>query len=513
MNRTTSVLKRVAVALATFVPVVAASSVANAATMYVPDVKAELASYKIITIPIPEDVVLECGGFECLPDKSIMVATRRGDIYKVENAYADPPTDVKFTKWATGLNEVLGLAYNPKDGFLYACQRGEITKLKDADKDGVCDVYETFCDGWSISGDYHEYAFMSPFDKDGNLYCVLCLTGSFTSKVPWRGWAMKVTPDGKMHPYASGIRSPAGIDFDNKGNLYYTDNQGPWNGTSSLKLLKPKSFQGHPGGWAWYDLPAAKAEVGPKPTMPVDNSRIWVEMGKIPELVPPPIWLPHERLGQSSSGIACDVSKGKFGPYAGQIFVGDQHHSNLARCSIETVDGRAQGVTIPFKYGFGSGVVPVKQAPDGSMWVGGTNRGWGSVGPKQFALERLVWTGKTAFEIFDVKVKPEGFEVSFTEPVDAKLAADLATWKIDSFSYLYRAEYGSPEVDQAKQTVRAAKVSADGKTVRLAVEGLKVGSVHEIKADALKSAKGESLLHPLAWYTLWAIPKAEQASR
>jgi hypothetical protein len=401
------------------------------------------------------------------------------------------------------------MAYNPKDGFLYACTRQDITRLKDTDGDGTADKYEIFCDSWAITGDYHEYGFMSPFDKDGNLYCVLCLTGSFNSNAPWRGWAVKITPDGKMHPYASGIRSPGGINFDDKGNLFYTDNQGPWNGTSSLKLLKEKSFQGHVGGNKWYDLPQVKQELGPRPKEPVDKSRIYIEMEKIPEFVPPPIWLPHVRMGQSASGITCDVSNGKFGPFKGQMFVGDQHHSNIARCALETVNGRMQGVAIPFKYGFGSGIVPMKQAPDGSLWVGGTNRGWGSVGPKPFSLERLVWTGKTAFEIFDMKVKPDGFELSFTEPVDKKIAADPATYDLSSFSYIYRAEYGSPEVDQAKQTITAAKVSEDGKRVRLTVEGMKIGSIHELHADKLTSAVGGKLLHPLAYYTLWAIPKTD----
>jgi glucose/arabinose dehydrogenase len=493
-------------------PAVAADLV-PASAMYHPDVKAESAAYKIITIPVPEDVSLECGALEVLPDGTLFVGTRRGDVYKVENAYADPPTDVKFTKWATGLHEVLGLTYNAKDGYLYACTRQDVTRLKDKAGTGSADAYEVYCDGWAVSGDYHEYEFMSPFDKDGNLYVVLCLTGSFSSKVGYRGWAVKITPDGKMHPYASGVRSPGGIAFDGAGNLFYTDNQGPWNGTSSLKLIKPKSFQGHPGGWQWYDLPIVKEELGKQPTMPVDKSRIYVEMAKIPEFVPPPVWLPHVRIGQSASGIAADLSGGKFGPFAGQLFVGDQHHSNLVRCDLETVDGRTQGVAIPFKYGFGSGIVPTKQAPDGSLWVGGTNRGWGSVGPKLFALERLLWTGKTPFEIQTVKVRPDGFDVSFTEPVDPKLAADPASYAMESYSYIYRAEYGSPEVDQAKQTVTRARVSADGKAVRLTVTGMKIGSVHELHVEKLRSAKGEELVHPLAYYTLWAIPTGEQASR
>src|SRR5437868_3533629 len=81
--------------------------------------------YKIITIPIPDDIVLECGGLEVLPDGTLVVSTRRGDTYFVENANGDPPDDVKFTKWTTGMHEVMDFASNKKDGYLYAIQRGE----------------------------------------------------------------------------------------------------------------------------------------------------------------------------------------------------------------------------------------------------------------------------------------------------------------------------------------------------------------------------------------------------
>ncbi|MDB5295454.1 MAG: putative rane-bound dehydrogenase domain protein [Phycisphaerales bacterium] len=486
-------------------------------TMYLPDLKAEAAHYRVVTIPLPDDVVLECGAIECGPGDAVYVGTRRGDVYRVNNAYADPPTGVTFTKFATGLHEVLGLAYNLRDKALYACTRQEITKLTDRDGDGVADAYDTYCDGWAISGDYHEYGLMSPFDREGNLYVALCLTGSFTSKVPWRGWCVKVTPDGVMHPFASGVRSPGGVGFDAAGRLFFTDNQGPWNGTSALKLLQQGSFQGNPTGNPWYDLPLAKAEMGPRPKDPQTNSRIWVEAEKIPEFVPPPVWLPHVRTGQSASGIAADASGGKFGPFAGQLFVGDQHHSNVMRCALETVEGRVQGVAFPFKYGFGSGIVPMRQAPDGSIWVGGTNRGWGSVGPKQYALERLVYTGKPPFEMQDMKAKPDGFEVTFTEPADPKAAGDVKSYALSTYSYLYRSDYGSPEVDESAPTVTKATVAADGKSVRLTVDGLKVGSVHELHADGVTAAggtgaaaAGAKLVHPVAYYTLWAVPKTDR---
>ena len=190
--------------------------------------------YPITKIPLPPEAYLEGGGIERMPDGALMVASRRGEIWRIDAAG-------KAARWAHGLHEVLGLA--ERGGWLYAVQRGEVTRIKDSDGDGKADVFQTVCDKWEISGDYHEYAFGSKFDKNGHLWVVLCLTGSFTSNVPFRGWAVRVTEDGEMIPTCSGIRSPGGIGIGVDGEVFYCDNQGPWNGTSSLKHLKVGSFQ------------------------------------------------------------------------------------------------------------------------------------------------------------------------------------------------------------------------------------------------------------------------------
>ena len=49
-------------------------------------------------------------------------------------------------------------------------------------------------------------------------------------------------------------------------------------------------------------------------------------------------------------------------------------------------------------------------------------------------------------------------------------------------------------------------VAADGKSVKLKVDGLQSGHVHELHADALRSANGVPLLHAAAYYTLNYIP-------
>src|ERR1043166_8995063 len=131
--------------------------------------------YCIESIPIPKELVLEVGGLEMLPDGRLAVATRRGEIYLARGALADASSELKFTKFAEGLPEVLGLAW--KDGWLYAAQRGELSRLRDIDGDGRADRCETVNDDWELSGDYHEYAFCSKFDREGNIWIALCLTG------------------------------------------------------------------------------------------------------------------------------------------------------------------------------------------------------------------------------------------------------------------------------------------------------------------------------------------------
>src|SRR3954468_9766911 len=67
--------------------------------------------YKILRFQPPPGVVLEVGGLEMMPDGRLAVSTRRGEIWMVANPLAaDPAKDAKFTRFAHGLHEVLGLA-------------------------------------------------------------------------------------------------------------------------------------------------------------------------------------------------------------------------------------------------------------------------------------------------------------------------------------------------------------------------------------------------------------------
>ena len=490
-------------------PLFLTALVVTASLIHAADIReSEAEYYRIVTLPIPEGITLEAGALQWLGKGRLAASSREGDIYTIDNTLDDPPAKLKFTRFASGLHEVLGLA--EKDGWIYCTQRGEQTRMRDTNGDGRADLFETVGDPWSITGDYHEYAFGSKFDKQGNLWIVLCLTGSFTSEAPYRGWCFRLTPDGKWLPTCSGIRSPGGIGMNADGAMFYTDNQGPWNGADGLKELRPGAFMGNPSSFKWFDHPATKDAIAAagikKPAEPKSGGRSYEEAKRIPEYMPPAIMFPYPEMGQSAAGILCDSTGGKFGPFKDQLFVTDQAHSTVMRVCLEKVNDRYQGACFPFRQGFDSGNLTMEFADDGSMFVFGTDRGWGARGGKPFALQRLIWTGKTPFEILEMRAKPDGFELTFTEPVDAKTAADPVSYSMKSYTTIFQSSYGSPKVDESKPVIKSVTLAPDKLSARLVIEGIVPGNVHELLAAGIRSAKDQPLLHNAAYYTLNNLP-------
>jgi UDP-2,3-diacylglucosamine pyrophosphatase LpxH len=75
-----------------------------------------------------------------------------------------------------------------------------------------------------------------------------------------------------------------------------------------------------------------------------------------------------------------------------------------------------------------------------------------------------------------------------------------------AWTYVLRAQYGSPEVDHVTPKITGATVAKDNKSVRLKVDGLVKGHVHHLVSGGVRSRGGLPLLHPNAYYTLNEIP-------
>ncbi len=456
--------------------------------------------YRISDLPIPKNLVIEAGAFCDLPDGRIAVGTRHGDVYFISGADAANP-EPKYHLFATGLDEIFGLAW--KDNSLFVTHSAELTKVSDANNDGVADRYDVVSDAWGY-GTYHEYAFGSKFDAKGNQFVALGLSSSYHSQELFRGWVFKVTPDGKSIPYASGVRSPGGIGFNETGELFYIESQGPWNSACSLKFIKEGGFMGHPISYNWYPY---APNMGETPVEPKSGSSNLTESKRVRQLDPYAVVFPYIRMGRSLSGFVIDTTGGKFGPFENQIFMGDYTQSIVVRATTEQVNGVWQGACYPFREELSTGLLNVHFTPEGRLITGGTNRGWPVRGLKPYALERLEWTGVTPFEIKRITITADGFNIEFTKPADPATASDPSSYTVSSFTYPYHQGYGGPEIEQTQAKVTAVTLAKDGLSARVFLEKIIQGHIHEFKLKPVRDLDGETLVHDFAFYTVNEIPK------
>lgn len=491
--------------------------------------------YKIVTLPVPEGILLEVGGVATLPDGRVALSTRRGEVWMVENPYMKDGSNPRFTLFASGLHESLGLAY--RDNAFYSVQRGELTKLEDTNGDGKADVYETVY-SWPLSGHYHEYSYGPKIAPDGSMFVTTNVRFGNPewwrgeSVVPWRGWTLRISPDGTMEPWATGMRSPCGIGMID-GEFFYSENQGDWMGSGGIWHLTKGSFSGHPAGLNWTGEPNSPLDLSQEEfyatydeqrktvdgryVKPENNQNekdpllLYEAKEQFPSIRLPAVWLPHAILGVSNSEILKDDTEGDFGPFAGQVFVGDQGQSKIMRVVLEKIKGEFQGVAFDFREGFQSGILRMDWGNDGSLFVGETNRGWGSAGYANSGFQRVVWTGAEPMEMKTVSARPDGFEIEFTKPVDRKTAEDLNSYGGRSFIYKYHAVYGSPTINEEKLDIKGVRVSDDNTKVRVVVNNLRQYYIHQINTPGIRSAEENlPVLHPEAYYTLNNIPAGEK---
>jgi glucose/arabinose dehydrogenase/uncharacterized cupredoxin-like copper-binding protein len=459
--------------------------------------------YSITNVPIPDSVVLEVGGLAFTPDDRLGVATRHGEIWVITDPYQKKGKQPQYTRFAAGMHETLGLAWH--NGSFYTTQRSELTRITDTDKDGKGDLFQTVA-SWPISGNYHEYSYGPLFMPNGDMIVTLNLSwiGRGASLAKWRGWMMQIKPDGKMAPFAAGMRSPAGFGLNESGDLFFAENQGDWIGSGRITHLNYGDFAGHPAGLRWAAEPGSPIKLRPE-QFPDSIGLLHDFARKTPQFKEPSIWFPHTLMGISTADIL-SINSDAFGPFKGQLLVGDQGHSKVMRAFLEKVNGKYQGACFPFLEGFSSGVLRMAWGSDHSLFVGMTSRGWASTGPELYGLQRVSFKGAMPFEIKAMRARSNGFELEFTLPVNKKQAEALSTFRLTGFTYSYHSKYGSPIINQQACPVTKTEVSPDGLRVRIYAEGLREGYIHELNVAGLTAKTGAPLLHNVAYYSLNAIP-------
>ncbi len=447
--------------------------------------------YAVDYLEAPAGARLEVGGMDFLPDGRLVVSTRRGQVWIVENPLAKDPKEARFHLFAEGLQEGLGLAV--VHGTIHVLQRAELSALQDRNGDGTADVIQTHANDWGVSGHYHEFAFGLPRDAEGNFY--ITLNVSFgnpqwwhgRSVAPHRGWAMKISPQGDVTPFASGLRSPAGLGTNAAGDLFYTDNQGDWVPACPIHHLQEGRFYGHPASLNW-TAEYKKAGITASDTVPPPNERADAA-----------VWIPYD-WSRSAGALAFDPTNGKFGPFANQMFVAELTNGMVLRAMLEKVGGEYLGAVIPFRQHVGS-AVRLCFAPDGTLFTGFTDRGWGGQPPGD-GIARIRWTGATPMEIENVRLVKEGFEIEFTKPIARSWPVSPELVSAHQYDYDYWWEYGSPTRHVTERVATALEVSEDRTRLTVRFADLAAGMVMRMRFPFMIAEDGSRLLHDEFAYTV-----------
>lgn len=473
--------------------------------------------FTIDPVSIPPGIDRQIGGISPMPNGKLAICFHRGEVLVYD------PADDSWSRFAEGLHEPLGILAESDSSFL-VMQRPELTRLRDTDGDGEADLYETVFDGFGMTGNYHEFAFGPARDTEGNLYISLNVAsngagvrpevrgdwspigleqdkmvsgtpewqrnkgraGRMYSRVPYRGWVIKVSPDGKSwEPFASGFRSPEGLGFDADGLLYVTDNQGDWLGTSKVHDVRKGGFYGHVASLVW------------KPGWTREPLKVPVE--ELEAMRTPAMGLlPQGELANSPTEPR-RIPEGIFGPLGGQMLIGEMNQATLIRFLPDQVGEVSQGAAIPFLQtgALGHGNHRLAFTEDGSLWIGKTHLSW--AGQEGLMRIRLKEDADNLLAVEDVKLMPEGFAFRFTQPVDPRTNAAVQARR---HTYKYHAAYGSPKVDDSEVTCGELSLSEDGRTGFLKVSDLRERYVYTMKFPDLRSRDGRPLLGSTVYYNL-----------
>jgi hypothetical protein len=471
-------------------------------------------------VAIPPGVDPQIGGIDEMPSGKLAMCFHRGEVFTYD------PADGSWALFAEGLHEPLGLLVEDERSVL-VMQRCELTRLVDQDGDGRADDYQSLYNTFGMSGNYHEFGFGPARDGEGYLYVALgtasngagvrpeirgawsdlgverermlsgkgwgkvkVAAGRMYSRVPWRGWVMRLSPDGKeVTPFASGFRTPDGIGFDAEGRLLVADNQGDWLGTSKVHHVREGGFYGHPASLVWREG--------------WDRAALDVPVEELEGLRTPAMALLPQGEIANSPTQPVPVPAGVFGPLAGQTLIGEMNQQSLVRLLPDCVGGISQAAAVPFLRSeqLGRGNHRMVFTEDGSLWVAKTHLSWaGSDG-----LVRVRWKGPEhgLFAVANVQLQANGFNLAFTEPVDQ---ASLQKITVRSHSYRYHRAYGSPKVDERQETTGEPTPDAKGLSVRVQLAAPPTAQVYTIDLSTVRSRTGRRVLGDKVYYTV-VVPR------
>ncbi len=306
-------------------------------------------------------------------------ATFEDRVTLVEDSNGDGKAD-KTTIFADGFRDPLdgtGAGILARGGDVWWTCIPNLWRFRDQDGDGKAEVKDKLLTGFGV-----KYAFRGHdmhglrFGPDGKLYFSIGDRGiNVTNKEgkqfenPETGSIMRANPDGtEFEIFATGVRNPQELAFDEHGNLFTGDN----NSDSGDKARFSHLVEGGDSGWRMYYqyLPDRG---------PWNRERLWDEKHayKARYIIPP-----IANISDGPSGLTYNPGTGLADKYKGKFFLSDfRGGANASVVHQISLEPKGAGFRLQERKDFVSGILTtdVEFGNDGSLYVLDWVESWGGV--------------------------------------------------------------------------------------------------------------------------------------
>ncbi len=444
--------------------------------------------YTIEALTVPEAATGVIAAVDFTPDGRPMLLTREGRVWLGGG---------EWTLWSEHrLEGATGLlaAYFPKS--IYVTHATGITRLFDTDDDGRADFVKAVIPAWRF-GTLGELFRGSPAVlPEGDLLIPPNVTSG-----EWSGLVMRVPEARPVSPWLTGfsqVSAPA---------------PGPASDTWAVAGRWKSGDQAAPATAIWV---VAVSETEPAPasdTPPVtEKTNEMAEEKEAPDppspiKVPPPaIHLPGSLMPTTPirpafppPSTGAEEASAAFGVFSGQGFVAGESSKRLLRLMPQLVNGVWQGAVTDFAAieSPEPGIGFLHFSPGSDQLLAGQGGHALSISP----------AGGSLFAVRTLRLASDGFEVTFTRPIDRTRALDVSVWRVRLWSPdKAETESGELALDDGARVV----IDSDGlaATLQLPEDRLITGRVYLFDLSSLPSESGESIVHGPVYYTLNALHPA-----
>ncbi len=426
-----------------------------------------LGAFVVDGFPLPDDNPwnswMRPGGFDFMPDgKTAMLATWNGDVWRIEGLTKSAPAELRWQRIATGLFQPLGLKV--RNGEVFVGCRDQIVKLVDINGDHETDFYECFNNDHQVTEHFHEFAMALQTDKEGNFYYAKSARHARPAVVPHHGTVIKVSADGsKSEILANGLRAANGLCINPDGTFFVTDQEGQWTPKNRINRMEKGKFYGNM--LSYHNVESEADDAMEQPMVWLDDS-IDRSPGEL-------AWVPETAWG-NLKGSLLSLSYG-----TGKIYV----------VPHEKVGDQWQGAVCELPMpGFPTGVMRGRFHSNGDLYACGMYS-WAGNATTPGGFYRLRPNGKPAHLPLQIHARKGGLDVTFSDSLGPSSTQTkrmtFKTWAIKRSRI-----YGSERLDPANLDVQSAKLSGDGRTLAIDIEGLKPTHCYELSLD-LVGADGQ----------------------